>query len=158
MSYTPQPGTIPARVIAYLHEQARVGRAWVPSAEVSEHVGQPAVSPYMEAALNHGAVRKRAVAQNKRLSEYSLGDGTPLPAPADMEADKPLRVEPITPKAGPLFPTVAKSTKPEPRIFRAGLFTDGTLVVEICEGTFTLNAQQAGELARLFRMQMGGSA
>ena len=104
MSYTPQPGTIPARVIAYLHEQARVGRAWVPSAEVSEHVGQPAVSPYMEAALNHGAVRKRAVAQNKRLSEYSFGDGTPLPAPADMEADMPLRVEPITPSPAQASP------------------------------------------------------
>ena len=92
-AYIPQPGTIPAKVIAYLQEQAQLGRHWVPAAELADHIGQPAVSPYLATPMEHGALIRRSPTGNRNLQEYAIGDGVPLPRPADPEDDdKPIRI------------------------------------------------------------------
>lgn len=96
-AYTPQPGTIPARVIAYLRDQSAAGRQWVPAAELADHIGQPAVSPYLSIPMAHGALIRRAINGNRNVQEYALGDGTPQSKPADHEDDEPLKPISTTP-------------------------------------------------------------
>lgn len=73
MNYQPQPGTIPARVIAYLRE--RPGQ-WIASAviahdlECDSHLG-----PFMITAVKAGAVRTEKRGGRVYLS---AGDGTPV--------------------------------------------------------------------------------
>lgn len=97
MSYTPQPGTIPSRVVEYLMAQAKLRRQWVPGAELSEHVGQAHVSPYLKVAINEGAVLRRPSPLDGRLSEYALGNGVPSARPHDLEPDEPLHSMPQRP-------------------------------------------------------------
>ncbi|MEY2686586.1 MAG: hypothetical protein RL375_784 [Pseudomonadota bacterium] len=151
--YVPQPGTIPARVISYLEEQLAKGRQWVPGAELCEMLEQPAVTPYLEAPLKHGCIKRRTVSTNRRLTEYALGDGKPLPVAEDAERDEPLHPVPPMPGAAPLFPTVVPSkrgAKPA-NDFHAGLFTDGTLSIKLGDTSLDLDAQQTSTLARLLR-------
>lgn len=151
--YVPQLGTIPARVADYLKAQLAKGREWVPGAELCEWLDQPAISPYLEAPLKHGYLWRRPVEGNRRLTEYALGDGKPMPVAEDLERDEPLHPVPAMPAAAPLFPTVVESTRgPKPAsVFHAGLFTDGTLCIKLGDSMVELNAQQTGTLARLLR-------
>ena len=103
-TYTPQPGTIPAKVIAYLREQASAGREWVPGAELADHIGQPAVSPYLLTPFNCGAIKRRPGSIDRRQTEYALGDGTPHPKP---EPDEPLNPPPEIPKVASIWPGLA---------------------------------------------------
>lgn len=98
MSYSPQPGTIPARVMRYLREQAGRGRTWVPGAELADHVSQTQISPYIQVPITHGAIVRRPAPNNLRLSEYSLGNGIPLPVPPDLHPDEPLHPTPQVPQ------------------------------------------------------------
>lgn len=102
--YAPQLGTIPARVADYLKAQLAKGRQWVPAAELCEWLDQPAISPYLEAPLKHGYFWRRPKDGNRRITEYALGDGTPMPMPADLEREEPLHPVPAVPPAAPLFP------------------------------------------------------
>ena len=107
MTYTPQPGTIPAKVIAYMQAQARAGREWIPLAELETAVDQTGLSPYLVIPVKHGALQKRWLDGNRRLTEYAIGDGKSLPAPEDHEADEPTPTKestPITPKPAPWPP------------------------------------------------------
>lgn len=151
--YVPQAGTIPARVVAYLEQQAAKGRKWIPGAELCEVLGQPAVTPYLEAPLKHGLVWRRTVANNRRLTEYAVGDGKPLPVAEDHERDEPLHPVPPVPGAAPLFPVAVEPKRaPKPaRGFHAGLFTDGTLSIKQGDAMVELDAQQTSTLARLLR-------
>lgn len=164
-AYAVQPGTIPYRVVQFLHEQAALGRHWVPAAEVSEHVGQKAVSPYLEAPMRYGVLVRRPMKHNGRLVEYALGDGKALPPPADHEPDEALHASaPLTPRPGPMFPEAVDTPAPKvgPRVgrprredskvaFHAGLFLDGSMLMEVEGVQVTLAAQQVAELARLLR-------
>lgn len=97
-AYTPQPGTIPAKVIAYLRSEAsNNGRMWIPLAELEEVVDQTGLSPYLVIPIKHGVVQKRWLDGNRRLTEYALGDGKPLPTPEDHEPDEPLKPISTTP-------------------------------------------------------------
>lgn len=97
--YIPQPGTIPAKVLAYMQAQAHAGREWVSLAELETAVDQTGLSPYLVIPTKHGALQKRWLDGNRRLTEYAIGDGKPLPTPEDHEADEPAKPSPsITPK------------------------------------------------------------
>lgn len=113
MTYAPQPGTIPAKVIAYMQAQARAGREWVSLAELETAVDQTGLSPYLVIPTKHGALQKRWLDGNRRLTEYAIGDGKPLPAPEDHEADEPVARTPITPKPAP-WPPAGKPTGDQP--------------------------------------------
>lgn len=115
-AYTPQPGTIPHKVITYLQAQADLGRPWVPAAELAEHVGQSAVAPYLLAPMKHGAVKSRKKLDDLRLSEYALGDGKPLPVPKDHEPDEPLAPAPRTRRGAPRPPVWPATGKPTGQI------------------------------------------
>lgn len=167
-AYSPQPGTIPHRVVRYLQDQADLGRLWVPAAELAEHVGQPAVSPYLEAPIRHGALVRRSVKGNLRLREYALGDGKPLPGPEDLEPEEALHSAPVAPPGrGTMFPVPVDSkpaatrprralaSKGKPRGLWASLYLDGSMLLEVEGQQLTLDAMQVGELARLLR---GGAA
>lgn len=121
--YVPQPGTIPAKVVAYLKAQKAAGKEWVPAAELAEHIGQPDIAPYMVAPKKHGLIVARKRWDNLRLSEYALADGKPLPGPADQEAEEPLDEKPrgarTKPKPFPwpksVDPVEVPASAPQPR-------------------------------------------
>lgn len=109
MTYAIQPGTIPARVAAYLQDQSAAGRDWVPGAELADHIGQESVLPYLTAALSHGAIKRRPGSIDRRQAEYSIGDGVSVPMPEDHEPDEPLKPlsTPATTTIAGLWPGLA---------------------------------------------------
>lgn len=114
-AYIPQPGTIPAKAIAYLQEQADVyGRRWISQAELEASIGQEGLSPYLLVPVARGALIKRRIASDKRLTEYALGDGTPERRPDDLEPDEPLNAVPKLPviPAVPATPWSGLATPP----------------------------------------------
>lgn len=165
--YIPQPGTIPARVIAHL-ESLPPG-TFVPTAELSELLDIQLYS--VASSLAHprslGAVVSRHMASNRRALEWALGDGTPPAIQADDEPEEPLLTNagqlrtrgPMPPPQLlrlPAAPTAAQwrdDLKPaESRTsdhFRAGIFTDGSLLIEHGNAVITLNPTQAAQVARL---------
>ena len=151
--YAPQLGTIPARVADYLKSQLAKGRQWVPGAELCEWLDQAAISPYLEAPLKHGYFWRRAMDGDRRLTEYALGDGKPMPVPVDSEREEPLHPVPAVPGAAPLFPpaVVPKGGGRPAGAFHAGLFTDGTMSIKVGEVMVELDAKQTSTLARLLR-------
>lgn len=83
MSYQPQPGTIPARVIVYLRE--RPGQ-WIAAAEIAEALNcDSGLRNFMSTAQRAGAV-----AIEKRMGRVfmALGDGIPLPDFPDNEPER----------------------------------------------------------------------
>lgn len=93
-SYSPQVGTIPARVCDYLQAQAKAGRQWIPAVEIEDWLDQTPLSAYIGRAVEAGLIRKRQMDSDRRRAEYSVGDGTPLPGPTDREPDEPLHDKP----------------------------------------------------------------
>lgn len=88
MDYTPQPGTIPARVIEIL--SAHPGRQFS-TAELGELLGNavPSLTTIMAAAIEHGAVVRSQHPEDLRLVMWSLGSGVPVPRQRDSEDDEP---------------------------------------------------------------------
>jgi hypothetical protein len=158
MSYIPQPGTVPHRVINWLKLQP-VGANFT-TAVISEELGieKSHVGPCLNAPVKHGAITVR---KEKGLSFYGLGNGVPVVMPHDNELDEPLIPErdiviarqvkakevaplikamkmaipvylpkPDTQKANSV-PTQeeTKAAVPAP-YFRVGEFSDGTFVLE----------------------------
>lgn len=101
MSYTPMPGTIPAKTINFLRDQAAIGRFWVSAAEIEDHVDQTPIGPYLERAVSSGVLRRQHMESDRRRSEYALGDGKPLPR-RPRERDEPLEPRPKPAKPAPL--------------------------------------------------------
>ena len=82
-AYQPQPGTIPAKVIAHLRSLPPGTR--LRTAELVDalglEIGQSAsLRNYLEAAVNHGVIVRHPDPIDKRRSLWWLGDGTPPPA------------------------------------------------------------------------------
>lgn len=116
--YTPQPGTIPAKVCAFLEGQRFLGRKWVPLAEIEDAVDQSGLSPFLVAPLRHGVLVRRHKPENLRLSEYALGDGTPLPLAADHDEDDdrdPPPAAPTTAPKPPAWPPTASTNMKQSR-------------------------------------------
>jgi hypothetical protein len=117
-TYTPQPGTIPHRVIAWLRRQP-----------VGEEFAGPVIADKLDLAESGGlvacmaaAVRAGLVTSRKRPGErmlyWSLGDGKALPKPAEDEPDEPLSKAPTTlPDPSkwrlPFSPTATPSAAPQ---------------------------------------------
>lgn len=79
-AYQPQPGTIPAKVIAHLRSLPPGTR--LRTAELVDtlglEIGQSAsLRNYLEAAVNHGVIVRHPDPIDKRRSLWWLGDGTP---------------------------------------------------------------------------------
>jgi len=153
MTYTPQPGTIPYRVIEYLKIQPR-GLEFS-SAALAEAIGHDGAGlrSCLAIPLEHGALKadKRVPPLGGKATLFwSLGDGTPLPKPDDYEPDQPLSKPPTmaaAPQASkPAADTVIKRKKPAaktpaqvPKLAPApeapqqrwtfGWFSDGSLVI-----------------------------
>lgn len=104
MSYTPQPGTIAAKVIEYLRTQPP--GTVIASAPLLEAIGHSDISaglkPFVERAVAEGLIQieKRP---GDRLAYWRLGDGVPLAQPADDDdqVDQPQTVVKIARKRRP---------------------------------------------------------
>jgi hypothetical protein len=119
-TYTPQPGTIPHRVIAWLQRQP-VGSDFS-TAEIADalniEISGGSLSPFMQGAVKAGVVSTR---KDGRLIRWSLGDGKPLPEPEDRELDEPLSKAPAIPADPskwrlPFSPATPTSPKLEPEL------------------------------------------
>lgn len=117
MSYTPQPGTIPHRVIEFLKQQPR--GVEFSSAHLAEAIGHDgaSIAIYLAAALEHGVLKgeKRVPPLGGQKTYFwSLGDGTPLPKPDDYVPDEPLKPRnasmPAAPAPAPAAPPAAADT------------------------------------------------
>lgn len=183
MIYTPQPGTIPARVLAHL--QTLPAGAELASAPLGEAIGTnttPDFGPLLAAAVMHGAIVKR---MDGRLAYWSLGTGVPLaadpddakparrtvsaapstpagpaPGPAQGQAaarPKPTRTLPVRAAAGraALVPTpaVAKAVAAQPGALRVGVWSDGQVQIELSGQTMLLPHPEARQLCR-FLLQL----
>lgn len=144
MSYTPQAGTFPARVIEYLRSlPAGSERS---SAALAEALDQDAnlTAPLLAHVRKNGALKAR---KEGRILFWSLGDGTPEALPHDYEPDQPLRSAAREQSRAPA-PAPAARSKP-PTAFRAGLWTDGTLQIEREGEVILLTRGEAEQLRSL---------
>lgn len=141
MSYTPQPGTFPARVIDYLRSlPAGAERS---SVELADELDQDrtVVVNLLTYPRKHGALRAR---RQGNLMFWSLGDGTPEALPHDYEPDEPLSSAARQPSMA-AAPTAAVT----PKAFRAGLWSDGTLQIERDGDLMLLTRDEAQQLRNL---------
>jgi hypothetical protein len=132
MTYTPQPGTIPHRAIAFLEKQPP--GTDLAAAVICEDLGVDtnSFSVRMKLAREAGLVRTR---KEGRLLFWGLGDGTPDLQPRDQDE----REEAPAPAATPEF--------------NAALWADGDLVIygaqENEDGSITLSPEQLAIVKRL---------
>lgn len=169
MSYTPQPGTIPAKAIEWL--RAQPPGAEVSSAELAEAIGADTSSiiPCLVTPRQHGIVKSSHRPGNKRLLYWSLGDGTLMEKPHDYVPDEPLhdtaQKKPQTKLAGEFKalrdamdaeaaapaaePAPKKKAEPKKKIVRDVVFaaySDGTMLIDVGYSTVRLNADEADQL------------
>lgn len=125
MTYEPSPGTIAFRVIEFLRE--RPAQRLMASAEIADALGidPTSMSPCLDTAVKRGALR---LVKNGRVNMYALGGDDPIEAP--------------TPEAAP-----ARSNPR--RHFMAGLFTDGSMQIEIDAAVVSLTEFEVIKLRRL---------
>ena len=109
--YTPQPGTIPHRVVKYLRRmQPGECIATAPLADELD-VSPSSILPCMGAAVRGGLVKRESI---NGLVHWSLGDGTPPPADTDAEDDPEMKSKiVITPAASAA--KAAPAHKPQER-------------------------------------------
>lgn len=95
--YTPQPGTIPHRVIQYLQRlEPGKGIANAPLADELD-ISANSITACMQPALHHGLVKRERI---DGIIHWKIGDGTPLPAEPDAEDDPEMKSKiVITPAA-----------------------------------------------------------
>ncbi len=141
MTYVPQAGTFPARVIDYLRSlPAGAERS---SAELAEELDQDrnVVANLLQYPRDQGVIRAR---KEGRLIYWSLGDGTPN-LPHDFEPDEPLH--------RPERPAAPGKVEPNPAsvAFRAALWSDGTLNIERNGLTVWLMPAEVDQLRGLLR-------
>lgn len=104
MSYTPQPGTIAAKVIEYLRTQPP--GTVIASAPLLEAIGHSelrgGLRPFMEASIEAGLVQAEK-RPDDRLVYWRVGDGVPVVRPADDDdqVDQPEAVVKIARKRRP---------------------------------------------------------
>lgn len=152
MSYKPQPGTFPARAIAHL--KTLPAGTELSSAELSEalDVEVSTVSPGLMYALRNGGVVSRKEGgllfwslprseepDSDRAEDPPIGargDGPGLP-PAPLPAPAPVDPQP--------------AAKARPARFRAGLFTDGTLLLERGADRMELRDTEVDQLVDLLK-------
>jgi hypothetical protein len=139
MSYSPQPGTIPARVIDCL-KRLPAGEEMSTGA-LLDALGQPTsfgLQPCMQAARKAGLVQARK-RPGSRLLYWSLGAGDAEPeGRSEPDDDPPLR---RVVKA-----ESKKRTAKDPGAFRCAMFSDGTLLLELPAGPVVLDASATGVL------------
>lgn len=109
MSYEPQPGTIPARVVAHL--RTHPPGTWLATAEITDACGlsdgQRNLQAYCVAAVGAGLLRSRK-AEGERWLLWSLGNGKPLSPASEEDDDPPIRLR---------VPTALEPIlKPEPKV------------------------------------------
>lgn len=88
MSYEPQPGTIPAKVIEYLRAQPE--GFTIATAPLLEAIGQPGVNPlqsYVRPALAAGIIAFEKE-PGRAHGVWRLGDGVPVARPQDEPGDE----------------------------------------------------------------------
>jgi len=139
MSYSPQPGTIPDRVIACL-KRLPAGEEMSTGA-LLDALGQPTsfgLQPCMQAARKAGVVQARK-RPGSRLLYWSLGAGDAEPeSPSEPDDDPPLRRV--------VRAESRKRAAKDRRAFRCAMFSDGTLQLDLADGPVVLDPTDAAVL------------
>jgi len=148
--YQTQPGTIPHRAIAHL--QTLGDGAKLSTAELAEAIGAQTngFPTCMRPARDAGMVVCSLKPGNRNILYWSLGTGVPLPKPDDYELDQPLEPaprKPLTPL--PVLLPVPVEVPDTPRHFRAGLFTDGAMLLEVGADKVELDAGETSKVKTL---------
>lgn len=174
MSYTPQPGTIPYRVIEFLKQQPP-GTEFS-SAALAEAIGHEgaSLSLYLSVARDCGAVKsekRQPLTGGQQTYYWRLGEGESLPKPPDYEPDEPLTPRnPARPLSSILAPAAADAvvkrkepaapSKPQAvaNLNRAvfGWFTDGSLVIrQPGAADIQLSQEDTDDLVKFIRQVRG---
>lgn len=171
MSYAPQPGTVPHRVINWMKKQPK-GEQFA-AAVIADELGieKTSVGGCLAPSVKHGAIAKEVV---DGIALYSLGDGVSI-AIEDIETDEILEAdEKIAAQrraAAKKFEGLAKAMNPRasslvlkqdpiaPKTFRCGEYSDGTFVLERSgKDRFVLEASEFDVLREFVERRMGAAA
>lgn len=171
MTYTPQPGTIPHRVVEHLRELADLFPRREPStAEMCEalDIDSAGVTAFMRPAREHGLVHCRKKQATGKLLFWRMGDGTPDPLLGGRDMDSAL-IQPSAADAsdhlngdarpGEVLPGVA-GTAPLRQEFRA-LIWEGQLLatgMEIIDGVAVFTPDQIDQVKRVVTWARQGVA
>lgn len=141
MSYTPQPGTVPHRVLAYLRALPDGIRPSTVELAEALSVDPAVVTATMPAALRDGQVQRHpfTTASGRASYRWTAVVGQPAPkAPAEVDDDPPRRK--LVPTYVALHPTK----------FNASLWLDGSLILSGIpvrkDGVVILDPEQAALL------------
>lgn len=159
-TYTPQPGTIPAKVIAFLADKP-LGQ-WFPTAQVLEAIGQPAdwngLNTCMAIALDHDAVRKDISHHEgtaRKVAMWARGPNAPtvqqLAAPVPPPRFAPPAPAPAPAAAAPAPETTADTSQPveKPEAEPVGEFSytsTGRLLIDVSAGQIALTTDETDAL------------
>lgn len=165
MTYTPQPGTIPHRVIEFLKQHPH--GAEFSGAEIADAIGHDgaALTVYLSNPVDRGALKvdKRVPPHGgHKVNYYSLGDGIPLPK-ADDDVDEPLHKPLSAPALAPAEEIPARSKPANPHqaaqtLSRAvfGWFSDGSLVIrQSGAADIQLSQEDTDDLVKFIRQVRG---
>lgn len=153
--YTPQPGTIPAKVVAYLQSKPKGFTAT--TAEICEAIGQDStinLPAFVQAAEKNGAL-KRHREPGIRFVFWSLGDGTPVvqTADEDNEPDRLPVVQRVLPASAPATQQ-RTATNPFAMAMPSDHFSvsadlNNTLQIRAQGADITLNSEQLQLIVRM---------
>ncbi len=150
MTYTPQPGTIPERVLKHFRELPP--DSCLSAAEIAEalDIDQNVVPQCLQAAVKHYVLYHEVRPYNGRKTAfYRLGDGN---APLDVvDPDPPKQTTvPATSVFGIAADDLVKHYQP-PKASRlvSGVFTDGSVVVRKGKAEVLLDTDEADQLFEL---------
>lgn len=149
--YQTQPGTIPHRAIALLTQLGPSVK--LSTAELAEAIGSQVAgfSTCMRPAREAGLVIASYKQDNKNVQYWSLSEGVPDKPAATLKDYSPPAEPRARQKPGPKpkAPTEPRAS----RHFMAGLFTDGTMRVEIGSNTFVTDPAETADIRRLLMGQ-----
>lgn len=150
-TYTPQPGTIPAKVIEYLKGQPEGHEA--AAVEICEAIGQDTINltPFLTTPEKHGLL-KRSRKEGSRAAFWSLGDGKPVAPPVDDEEEPDNH-----PVVQRVLPASAPATQPHiplPKFvpndhFSVSADLNNTLLIRTRDSNVTLNSEQLQLVMRM---------
>lgn len=163
MSYIPQPGTIPARVVAWLQQQPAGAQVATGVLCDTLDIDVSLLGGSMQPAIRHGLVTS-----SKREGRLYWGLATDPAEPQQpdeqrvVDATPPAEKPPAARQAAPLkIPRLAKeplpkvARQPVDREMRCALWSDGTLVIEQNGHGIELDAAGTRALVRYLEQMAG---
>lgn len=159
ITYTPQPGTIPARVLEVL--KAQPPGTEMMSAVLLEAIGQPpefeGFTSCMRASVEAGLIEKRIEGRRAfwKLPRDESEIIRAIPPQQDGRAEEagpaPVQAVAAPKRSTKSLPKPSTCTEPQTPDFACGLFSDGRLVLELPDRTVMLKPEWTDKLMKFLR-------